>query len=508
MLFLKILNLKTISIYSPIVDLMAESKYKYVLPNKVLEGKVWMTKHNKSSYDIVKINVENPNTNATGQATYYQVHLMLPSSADAPADAPLEKYPLMFLHAAHQCKYGLKEVDKDSKFTTRSIQFGPYSTYELTLKGSDKATVQKYGEAKRWLAGIIKDQIEAYIKKEKIVAHPDIATGVRTHREVTEKGKPKKKIPLENIDEHLCSVEIPFARPIGGGRPSDDTPPSIKIGDAAKPIKSTDGSRSFDAPIVDKEKLNYGNIHLFVLAGSKFMGIEDCGSISHTNVGYSWTHKWMDDIVIRKGTGNTRAVEYKGDLDDSAYAGMGGDEEPEPAPTKAGPKKGKKTNPEDEIITDGGDEVVTTPSKAKAKAKPVVKPAPEPDALEDFVDEQEPPKPTPPKAKAKAKAPVAPPADDFGDEETPAPPPKPKNKPAPEPADDFDEDVPKSQATKPKPPVDPLEAEPVAPKPKKAVAKPAPDPLEDEETPAPPPKPKNKAKAKAPPKPPVDEDFE
>jgi len=383
--------LKTILNYSP-TDIMADSKYKYVLPNKVLEGKKWMETHKKSTYDIVKINVDKPTTSNGGDATYYQVHLMLPSSATAPADATLERYPLMFLHAAHQCKYGLKEVEKDSKYITRAIQFGPYSTYELTLKGSKEPTVQNYGQAKRWLASIITEQLKAYITKETISSHPDIATGVRTHKEVAEKGKAKKKIPIENVDEHFCSVEIPFARPSGGGRPSDDTPPSIKIGDAAKPLKSSDGSRSFDAPVIEGEKINYGNIHHFVLAGSKFMGVEDCGSISLTKVGYSWCHKWMDDIVIRKGSGNTRAVEYKGDLDDSAYAGMGGEEEETPAPAAAKPKAPKKkANPEDEITTDGGDDIIPE-SKLKVA-----------DALDEFEDEQETPKPAKAKAKAKLK---------------------------------------------------------------------------------------------------------
>ena len=454
---------------------MGDSKYKYVLPNKVLDAKTWMTKNNKTSYDIVKINVNNPN--ATENATYYQVSLMLPPSADAPADCTLEKYPLMFLHAAHQCKYGLKEVEKDSKYLTRAIQFGPYSTYELTLKGSSTATVQKYGEAKRWLANIITTQLQHYIGKGTITRHDDIATGVRLNKEVSEgKGKPKKKVPVDNVDDQMCSVEIPFARSQGGGRPTDDTPPSIKIGDAAKPNKNSDGSRSFDAPIIDGEKLNYGNIHHFVLAGSKFMGIEDCGSISYTKVGYSWCHKWMDDIVIRKGTGNTRAVEYKNDLDDSAYAGMGGDDEPEPEtpkPAAATAKKPtKKKNDEDDIITDGGDEETVIPKpvvKAKAKAKPV--PKPETDALDDFTDEVE----TPPKPVAKAKA---------------------KAKPAPVPVDDFGEE---------------LEAEPEPPKPKaKAKAKPAPDPLDDFEAEAEPepPKPKAKAKAKAKPAPKPEPELE
>jgi hypothetical protein len=467
---------------------MAESKYKYVLPNKVLEGKKWMETHKKSIYDIVKINVDKPTTSNSGDATYYQVHLMLPPTANAPADTTLEKYPLMFLHAAHQCRYGLKEVEKESKYIGRSIQFGPYSTYELTLKGGKEPTVQNYGTAKRWLAGVITEQLRAYIAKEAITSHNDIATGVRTSKEVAEKGKPKKKIPIDNVDEHNCSVEIPFARSSGGGRPSDDTPPSIKIGDAAKPLKSSDGSRSFDAPVIDGEKINYGNIHHFVLSGSKFMGIEDCGSISFTKVGYSWCHKWMDDIVIRKGSGNTRAVEYKGDLDDSAYAGMGGEEEP-PTPAAAKPKAPKKkANPEDEIATDGGDDIIPE-SKLKT------------DALEEFEDEQEPPKPVA-KAKAKAKAKAAP-------------------KPAAEATDDFEADPleeapkpakPKAKAA-PKPVADELdfgeEEEPPKPVAKaKAKAKAAPKPVadeldfgEEEETPKPVAKPKAKAKAKAPPKP-------
>lgn len=414
---------------------------EYLTPADILMADRWAKKHGKDHWAILKVDIHRPRIAGANNTTYYPVELMLPPSEDAPADAKMTIVPFHIMHNAHVCKYGIKEVEPTSTIYTRSVTFGPHSEYTFNKIG-EKPVRQPYGEAKRlaatWVIAQLKHWMNTIDPKTKTADNPDgtpyiekvpehkITTGVRFWKEVTENNK-KTKVRVKEESEHTCSVEIPFKKPSGGGRPPDSEAPSIKIADAATGRKNANGRYEFDPAKVGNNPLNFGNIHHFVNSGSKFMGVEDCGSVSYTNLGYSWSRKWTDGTIIAKGSGG-RSIDYQKDVDDSAFDGMINSANTAEEDKPVGKPSAPHVNPEDEAEEPVPAQKPPAKKAAAVQKPPAKKPAAVSTEQVDFVDD---------------------------DEVTPVP----------------------AVATKPAPPTDDLLGEVEPPKPKKAGAKKKPAPV-------------------------------